>query len=148
MIYLSTKEYKGNIIINGYEDKKFILEKRIAKHDKKIREIENKFSHLIISKKLTITAYNPVKEQTNLQPTITASMRLIKPGMVAVSRDLFYSGWSFGKKVYIERHGVFEIQDLMNERYKDSMDILMYHKGDAKRFGRKVLRVILIGRVD
>jgi len=125
----------------------FSLYDGIQKNRLAIKELKDSYSHLTISKELVVSAYNPLKEQTDLTPNITASMELIKPGMVAVSRDLFYGGWSFGKKIYIEGHGVFEIQDLMNERYKNSIDILMYHKGDAKRFGRKILRTVLIGRV-
>jgi len=85
----------------------------------------------------TVTAYTPSKEECDNDPEITASMRKVKPGTVAVSHDLFKSGWVFGKKIYIENLGIFEINDLMNRRWNKRIDIVMFDKKQARKFGKK-----------
>lgn len=95
-------------------------------------------------KELDVTAYSAEREQTDEDPLITASMRRVRPGTVAVSRDLFQQGWVFGRKVYIEGHGVFEINDLMNERFTSRLDVFMPETSLAQEFGRKTLTVALL----
>lgn len=93
---------------------------------------------------IKLTAYNAHGSQTDSDPTITASMKKPKPGMVAVSRDLFYSGWTFGKKVYIEDLGIYTIEDLMSEKHSNAIDVLVTSKKEAKKFGKQNRRAVLI----
>jgi 3D (Asp-Asp-Asp) domain-containing protein len=95
-------------------------------------------------KTLTVTAYSPTKRETDSDPYINASMQPVREGTIAVSRDLFDEGWVFGKKVYVKNYGIFEIADLMNERYTDRIDIFMFSTKQAKRFGVKTLKVALL----
>lgn len=92
-----------------------------------------------------VTAYSPHRKQTDKDPHVAASMRKVREGTVAVSRDLFWDGWTFGRKVYIEGHGVFEINDLMNERYSCRIDVFRWSKEKAKQFGAVERRVALLG---
>jgi phage FluMu protein Com len=71
-------------------------------------------------------------------------MRRVREGTVAVSRDLFWAGWTFGRRVYIEGHGVFEINDLMNQRYERRVDVFQWSKEKAKAFGAVERRVALL----
>ena len=93
---------------------------------------------------LTITAYSATKNQCDSDPNMTASMRPPKPGTIAVSRDLFKDGWVFGKKVYIEGKGIFEVNDLMNARLKKQIDIFMPTTKMALNFGKKELHAMLL----
>jgi len=93
---------------------------------------------------IKLTAYNAEAGQTDSTPEFTASMKKPKPGMVAVSRDLFHKGWTFGKQVYIEGLGIYTIEDLMAQRHKSSIDILATTKAEALKFGRQNRRVALI----
>lgn len=95
-------------------------------------------------KELTLTAYSPTVQECDSDPFVTASMKRVRPGIVAVSRDLFDQGWVFGKKVYVKGHGVFEIADLMNKRFKRRMDIFFPKTEDARRFGVKQTTVALL----
>lgn len=95
-------------------------------------------------KDLTITAYSPTTEECGEDPFTTASMRTVRPGFVAVSRDLFEQGWKFGKKVYVKGHGVFEIADLMGKRHTKRLDIFIPDTKEALRFGKKQLTVALL----
>lgn len=93
---------------------------------------------------LIVTAYTPSKEETDDTPMITAAMTKVRPGTVAVSRDLFERGWTFGKKVYIEGEGIKTINDLMSDKWEKRMDILYFDKDDATQFGKRQLTVALL----
>jgi len=93
---------------------------------------------------VTLTAYTPTEEECDKDPLIAASMRKVRLGTVAVSRDLFDQGWVFGRKVRIEGHGIFEINDLMNKRFRARIDVFMWDKVKAKKFGKKRVKVALL----
>lgn len=95
-------------------------------------------------KKITVTAYSPRKIETDSTPYVTASMERVSHGSVAVSRDLFAEGWVFGSRVYIEGYGIYRINDLMNGRFTNAIDIFFWDTKKAKYFGRKELTVALI----
>ena len=108
----------------------------LAKMDSLTTDISES-NNLILSKInktisiVTVTAYVP---DTSALP---ASTRTIKSGQVAVSRDLFAHGWVFGKKIYIESLGIYEINDLMHEDKKKAIDIVMFSNTQATNFGVK-----------
>jgi len=93
---------------------------------------------------LTVTAYSPRAQETDSTPTITASMKKVKEGTIAVSRDLFNAGWTFGKEVYITGYGVFTINDLMNKRFEKRIDVFYWNTKKALKFGKKELVVALM----
>ena len=93
---------------------------------------------------VTVTAYNPSADQCDDDPLIAASMRRVRAGTIAVSRDLFDQGWVFGRKVRIEGYGIFEINDLMNKRYTQRIDIFMWDEDQAREFGKKNIRAALL----
>ena len=93
---------------------------------------------------VTVTAYNAEVAQTDSDPDIAASMRHVKPGTIAVSRDLFDRGWVFGRKVRLEGIGIFEINDLMAARMDKSVDIFMGSTQQALAFGKRRLRAALL----
>lgn len=94
--------------------------------------------------KVTVTAYNPVAEQCDSDPLIAASMRKVREGTVAVSRDLFDQGWVFGKKIRIEGLGIFEINDLMNKRFTKRVDVFMWDEAQARQFGKRTIKAALL----
>ena len=89
--------------------------------------------------KIRLTVYNPVTEQCDSTPDITADnskidMKKLKKGnlrWVAVSRDLLAMS-GFGEKIKIHcpgdpsLSGVYEIHDVMNARYRESVDVLFH----------------------
>jgi len=92
----------------------------------------------------TVTAYSPTKRECDNTPFLAASGRRPRIGTVAVSRDLFYSGWAFGSRIYIEGLGIYKINDLMHERWKSRIDVFMSNTRLARRFGRREARVVLL----
>ena len=93
---------------------------------------------------VVVTAYNPTTDQCDEDPLIAASMRKVRAGTIAVSRDLFNQGWVFGRKVRIEGIGIFEINDLMNKRFNQRIDIFMWDEGQARQFGKKTIKAALL----
>ena len=93
---------------------------------------------------VTVTAYNPTTDQCDADPLIAASMRKVRSGTIAVSRDLFNQGWVFGRKVRIEGYGIFEINDLMNKRFTQRIDIFMWDENQARQFGKKNIKAALL----
>jgi len=97
------------------------------------------------SKRLVkVTAYSPRSAETDSTPFITASNTKVRPGIIAVSRDLFAKGWTFGRKVYIKSLGVFTIEDLMAKRKKNQVDVFIPETTKALSFGRRNLEVHLL----
>jgi 3D (Asp-Asp-Asp) domain-containing protein len=85
---------------------------------------------------VVVTAYNPVTSQTDSTPQITASNKRVKPGIVALSRDIEEEfGFKFGDTVVIEGYGSFAFEDRMNKRWTRRVDILMYSREAAGKFG-------------
>ena len=90
-----------------------------------------------ISYKVTVTTYNPTKEQCDNTPNITADGTRIKPWRatdyryVALSRDLL-SRWGgpfeYGDYIVIEGtdvwDGIYQVRDTMNPKWTNRVDIL------------------------
>jgi len=82
---------------------------------------------------VTVTVYHAVEEQTNSDPSHTASMFKLdlsdpyKHKIIAVSRDLLIK-YPMGTKVTVKGtayDGVYTVEDKMNKRYKKRIDILI-----------------------
>jgi len=94
----------------------------------------------------TITAYTDSPRE-NLgvgKPSGTAIGTRIRPGIVAVSRDLLRAGWHFGKKVYIEDLGVFIIEDTMSSRFSKRIDVAVRDMHHARRIGKTSGRRVVL----
>lgn len=101
---------------------------------------------------VTLTCYQPVKEQCNSQPLVTAdgskiNLHHLKQGRIkwcAISRDLLYlfpKGKS--KRIYIDGYGVYEVRDIMNKRHKHRVDILIHPK-NSKRIMKKNIKIKIL----
>ena len=90
-----------------------------------------------ISYKVTVTTYNPTKEQCDSTPNITADGTRIKPWRatdyryVALSRDLIarWGGpFEYGDYIVIEGtgkwDGIYQVRDTMNPKWTNRVDIL------------------------
>lgn len=89
---------------------------------------------------VTFTSYNPVVEQTNEEPFITASGDSVDYWTLALSRDMITrynpdADFSYRDTVYAIIPLV--LRDTMNKRYEKSADILSFSMEVSKLFGRK-----------
>lgn len=105
----------------------------------------SKIKRQLTHKLLTITAYAPSPDETDDTPFEAASGLPVHTGTVAVSKNLFDTGWTFGKIVYIiEMDEFFMINDLMHGRWIDKLDILKWNKEEAVEFGIRQFNVYLL----
>tara|TARA_R110002050_G_scaffold233644_1_gene369567 strand:+ start:5433 stop:5810 length:378 start_codon:yes stop_codon:yes gene_type:complete len=84
--------------------------------------------------KVHATVYNAVPEQTNSDPGHTATMFELdlsnpyKHRIVALSRDLLIE-YPYGSQVLVKGtkgyDGIYNVEDTMNKRYKNRIDILI-----------------------
>ncbi|MEK7183028.1 MAG: hypothetical protein AAB776_00150 [Patescibacteria group bacterium] len=110
------------------------------------------FGHLPVSKVggpfyvkvVTASAYNSIEAQTDSTPFITASGTTVRHGVIAANF------LPIGTQVTIpDYYGdqIFVVEDRMNARYTNNVDIWMENIADAKRFGRRSVKIhIYTGR--
>jgi len=122
---------------DGIMDDNYAEQKKLQEH---IWELENDCSTIFpnrISYKVTVTTYNPTRQQCDSTPHITADGTHFKTWKassyryVALSRDLL-SRWGgpfeYGDYIVIEgtddRDGVYQVRDTMNPKWTNRVDIL------------------------
>jgi len=85
---------------------------------------------------VTITAYSSTVDQCDSTPHITASLKPVRVGTIAVSPDMIKElGLFFGQRVLLPGYGIFEVRDLMNPRWKRRVDIWESDREAARFFG-------------
>ncbi len=92
-----------------------------------------------ISRQVEITAYNPMKSQTDDRPWETASGRRASLQSLAVSRDLLAKNggpYNYGDTVFVVVP--FIVDDTMNKRYTNRVDIFLERQWAARIWGEKV----------
>jgi len=94
-----------------------------------------------VTRVVKATAYNADPEQTDDTPDVCAWGDKIRPGIIAISRDLEKSGLTRGKEVYIEGIGNVVVMDRMHPRKRNQIDLYMENHEDAVEFGVKELTI-------
>lgn len=122
---------------------------QVAAHAASHKTLSIKTFHPNKSITATITAYTPAPRE-NLgrgRKVGTAIGTAIRPGIVAVSRDLLDAGWDFGDKVHIQGLGTFIIEDTMHQRFRRTIDVAVPDMAAARRIGtQRGLTVTLLER--
>ncbi|RLL51922.1 hypothetical protein D8Y20_07890 [Mariprofundus sp. EBB-1] len=97
------------------------------------------------SLKVTASAYNSVRSQTQGNPAIGAWGDRLKPGMkvIAVSRDLLRMGLKHNTRVKIDGlPGIYLVKDKMNKRWRRKIDIYMGRDvKSARRWGKRKVTI-------
>lgn len=84
------------------------------------------------------SAYAPSPYQTDSTPCITAAGTRVRPGVVATNFLPFGTLIQIGNEVYI-------VEDRMNPRYRNSVDIFFPSTSEALDFGSQELDIIILG---
>lgn len=87
--------------------------------------------------RVVATGYSSTSDQTDGDPWITATGNRVRPGTVAVSRDLL-GMLPHGTALWI-------IDDTMGPAARDGLDVWFPSRGEALRWGRRML-TLEIGR--
>lgn len=110
------------------------------------RPIENKPAPVEVKKEpeyieVWVTAYSSTVDQTDDTPFITASNTKVRHGIVAANF------LPFGAKIQIpETFGdkIFVVEDRMHRRKTNFVDVWMPTRQDAKNFGIKRTRIVVL----
>lgn len=100
---------------------------------------------LILLGTMTLTSYRPIPEQTDDSPTYTSiGDRTTKFGC-AVSQDLLKNGLvAYGDILYIPGYGYRVVNDTMNARHKNHVDLLVFTHNEEKAVGVRHLKVFKV----
>lgn len=96
----------------------------------------------VLSKQVTVTSYTSRPEETDSTPYITACNTPVIVGGAAVSRDLFNLVGGCGKKVVLVGYGSLTINDKLNSRYKNAIDIWSGDLKAARLHGRQTAEMV------
>lgn len=106
---------------------------------------------LVLLGTLTVTSYQPIAAQTkpecqnrhNCETSIGDGITMYG---AAVSQDLLKANKiHYGDIVYVPGFGYRVINDTMNARIKNSVDLLVFTKAEEKHVGVRHLKVYLMG---
>ena len=114
----------------GFELRAHQLDKLQAQVDR-LQQVVDEMSRVTVKG----TAYNAISAQTDSDPDVTACMSDPNVGSIAVSQDLYFKGWTCGKRVHIRGLGIFTIKDVMHQRKTNQIDIVKRTKRQALVFG-------------
>ena len=92
-------------------------------------------------KDVTVTAYTSRCRETDDSPYYTSKNKPVVRGGIALSRDLLEE-IGYGKEVILEGYGVFTVNDTMNKRFKNSVDIWMGDLKAARLHGRQTTTLL------
>ena len=95
---------------------------------------------------VTVTGYSSEVRQTDSTPFITAANTRVRPGVLALSRDMLHrytpgAPFCFGDSVVIDGLGVYVVEDTMHRRWLQRADIWFPSRAEAKRFGCRNLEL-------
>jgi 3D (Asp-Asp-Asp) domain-containing protein len=101
--------------------------------------------------KVFATGYSSSIAETDSTPFVTAANTPSRPGVLAVSQNLLReytpgAPFSFGDRVKIYGVGDFVVEDCMNHRWTNRVDIWFASRDEAIRFGLR--EVVLSGSLD
>lgn len=103
---------------------------------------------------LTVTSYRPTPAQTKPECTSRDHCRTaIDDGVtkygLAVSQDMLKDGRvHYGDILYIEGYGWRIVNDCMNVRHKNSVDLMVLTKADERAVGVRKIKVWLMAKTE
>ncbi len=96
---------------------------------------------------VTVTAYSSTPGQTDSTPFLTANNSRVRPGIIALSRDLLRkytpgAPFEFGDIVELEGIGRFQVEDTMARRFSRRADIWFESTRVALRWGKRETNLV------
>ncbi|WP_293912202.1 hypothetical protein [Deinococcus sp.] len=98
---------------------------------------------------VSATAYSSDVGQTDNSPFVTATGTRVRPGVIALSRDLLRT-FPYGSRVTIQDAGgvlngrVFIVEDTMNARLRNTIDVWMGSRRQAYQWGRRTVTITAV----
>ena len=115
----------------------------------KVTKTDPKFNP-VATLMVVASAYSSTPHQTDDTPFITANGEYVYWGGVAANIiDTNGRNIPFGTKIMIpDLFGdqIFTINDRMNRRYKNNLDVWFPYTADAREFGRKTIKIVIVAK--
>ena len=142
----NNNEDRDPFVVEAMKENRLSYSEDIWQHMKTILELEEEKIDLKVLSTHTVraTGYSSTPDQTDDTPFITASGTYVRDGIVAANFKINGRRVPFGTLVRIpEIYGekVFIVEDRMNSRYTNNLDIWFSERNLAKEFGSK--RVVI-----
>ena len=102
-----------------------------------------------VSRVVRATAYSSDVAQTDSTPFITATGTRVRPGVIALSRDLLRV-FPYGSRVTLQDSAglltgrVFIVEDTMNVRLSNTIDIWMGSRAQAYQWGARTVTITAV----
>jgi 3D (Asp-Asp-Asp) domain-containing protein len=94
---------------------------------------------------MTVTSYRSVPSQTDNSPYITSIGEKVNKSGVAASQDLLKQGTlKYGDIIYVEGYGLKVVNDTMNPRMTNHIDMWVKTRAEEKKVGTRTLKVYKI----
>ena len=135
-------ENQDPFVVEAMKENRLSYSEDIWQHMKTVLEIEKEEINLKVLSTHTVraTGYSSTVDQTDDTPFITASGTYVRDGIIAANFSINGKRVPFGTLVRIPAiYGkkVFVVEDRMNSRYTNNLDIWFPERGLAKEFGSK-----------
>ena len=102
----------------------------------------------VFSLVVTATAYTARAAECNSEPWVTSSGTPSRVGAIAISRNLEKLGIGLGDLVIIKGMGLFRVEDRMNARWTNRIDILHGNLEAAKLFGVTQVEIMWVDKKE
>lgn len=92
----------------------------------------------LFSTTVTVTSYNPLKEQCDSSPLIDSNNKMVMPGTVAIPQAYRKKiGLELGQTILLEGLGTFTVTGHMNKRFGEDakIDVISFIPKWSKKFG-------------
>lgn len=137
--WMVSKEYSPILVQSSSQDRLAQGENFWEYVKSKTEDSEPQFT-VIKTHEVRATGYSSTPDQTDDTPFITASGTYVRDGIIAANFHLNGKRVPFGTKVMIpEIYGekIFIVEDRMNSRYTNNIDIWFPERSLARSFGSK-----------
>ena len=143
----STESLSFDMLFNSLKNKKEATQSQITIENNSVLTMASHIAPKVKAKKnnptytVTATAYSSTPDQTDDSPFITASGTHVRDGIVATN---FLPFGTVIKIPNIYGDKLFVVEDRMNRRYTDRVDIWFADRGSAIQFGKRTITIEVV----
>jgi len=145
--WMVSKEESGDLLVKSFPDKSPSFESNLkTAFEKVVAETKTEF-RVVKTHTVQASGYSSTPDQTDSTPFTTASGKRVRDGIIAANIYINGRRIPFGTLVRIPGiYGdkVFVVEDRMNIRYQNNIDIWFPERQLAKEFGRKRVTIEIV----
>lgn len=144
--WLVSKDESSDVLVQTAEENRASFD-NFYHWTRSLEEVEEKEIKVLKTYIVRATGYSSTRDQTDSTPFITASGTYVRDGIIAANVYANGRRIPFGTLVRIpEVYGdkIFVVEDRMNIRYKNNIDIWFPERQLAREFGSKKVTIEIV----